>query len=126
MWPKALTDLCRIEHPIILAPLAGGPGTPELAAAVAEAGALGSLGGGYLAPEALRAEIRKLRALTSRPFLVNLFAHGGPPPPAPPADDTARAQAFVAPFRKEVGLTGDPAPAPPPSFRDQLAVLLEE
>lgn len=126
MWPKALTDLCKIEHPIILAPLAGGPGTPELAAAVSEAGALGSLGGGYLGPDALRAEIRKLRALTSRPFLVNLFAHGGAPPPAPSVEETARARAFVAPFRAEVGLTGEPALPAPPSFRDQLAVILEE
>jgi nitronate monooxygenase len=126
MWPKAFTDLCKIEHPIVLAPLAGGPGTPELAAAVSEAGALGSLGGGYLAPEALRSEIRKLRALTSCPFLVNLFAHSGPPPPAPSAEETARARAFVAPFRAEVGLAGEPALAAPPSFRDQLAVILEE
>ncbi len=126
MWPKALTELCKIEHPIVLAPLAGGPGTPELAAAVCEAGALGSLGGGYLAPEALRAEIRKLRALTSRPFLVNLFAHTGPPPEAPSAEETARAKAFVAPFRAEVGLAGDPALPEPPPFRDQLAVILEE
>ncbi len=126
MWPKAFTELCKIEHPIVLAPLAGGPGTPELAAAVSEAGALGSLGGGYLGPDALRAEIRKLRALTSRPFLVNLFAHGGAPPPAPSAEETARAKAFVAPFRSEVGLAGEPALPVPPSFRDQLAVILDE
>jgi nitronate monooxygenase len=126
MWPTAFTRLCGIEHPIVLAPLAGGPGTPELAAAVSEVGALGSLGGGYLSPDALRAEIRKLRALTSRPFLVNLFAHGGPPP-EPPGEEIARAKAFLAPFRAEVGLTGDPSLLPaPPAFRDQLAVVLEE
>ena len=126
MWPSALLDLCKIEHPLILAPLAGGPGTPELAAAVCEAGGLGSLGGGYLEPEALRTEIRKLRALTSRPFLVNLFAHAGPPPPDPPAEETARAKAFVGPFRAEVGLGGEPALAPPPSLHHQLEVILEE
>ncbi len=126
MWPSALTELCKIELPIVLAPLAGGPGTPELAAAVCEAGALGSLGGGYLAPEVLRGEIRKLRALTSRPFLVNLFAHSGPPSQAPSAEETARAKAFVAPFRAEVGLAGEPVLDQPPSFREQLAVILEE
>jgi len=126
MWPTALTDLCRIEHPIILAPLAGGPGTPELAAAVCEAGALGSIGGGYLAPEALRAQIRQLRALTSRPFLVNLFAHAAPLPSPPSAEQGASAKAFVAPFRHEVGLGGEPVLSTPPAFRDQLAVVVEE
>jgi len=126
MWPRALRELCRIEHPIILAPLAGGPGTPELAAAVSEAGALGSLGGGYLAPDALRAEIRKVRALTSRPFLVNLFAHAGAPPAPPRPEAIARARAFVAPFRAELGLAGEPALSLPPSFREQLQVVLDE
>jgi len=59
--------------------MAGGPSTPALAAAVSEAGGLGSLAGG--APDDLRAAIRALRALTSRPFAVNLFA----PLPAPEA-----------------------------------------
>src|SRR5215208_3298821 len=126
MWPKALLTLCNIEHPIVLAPLAGGPGTPELAAAVCEVGALGSLGGGYLAPEALRTQIRQLRALTDRPFLVNLFAHAGPPPPPPSAGESASAKAFVARFRAEVGLSGEPSLSTPPPFADQLAVVLEE
>ncbi len=124
MWPRALLDLCRIEHPIILAPMAGGPGTPELAAAVSEAGALGSIGGGYLAPEALRGEIRKLRALTARPFAVNLFAFEVPPPPS--STESARAAEFLAPFRAELGLGVPPEPTQPPSFRDRLAVVLEE
>jgi len=126
VWPNALTKLLGIEHPVVLAPLAGGPGTPELAATVCDAGALGSLGGGYLAAEELRSEIRKLRALTSRPFLVNLFAHAGPPPQKSTAEEIALARTFVAPFRAEVGLAGDPALPPPPSFSDQLAVVLEE
>ncbi|HUK65572.1 MAG TPA: nitronate monooxygenase [Anaeromyxobacteraceae bacterium] len=126
MWPTTLIELCRIEHPIVLAPLAGGPGTPELAAAVCEAGGLGSLGGGYLEPSALRAEIRKLRALTRRPFLVNLFAHAPSKAPFASSEETARAQAFVAPFRAEVGLSKAPAGFAPPSFREQLAIVLDE
>ncbi len=57
----------------MLAPLAGGPSTPELAAAVSEAGGLGFLGAGYLSAEALQAEIRRTRALTAHPIGVNLF-----------------------------------------------------
>jgi nitronate monooxygenase len=67
-----------------------------------------------------------LRALTSRPFLVNLFAPGGPTPAAPSADEAARATEFVARFRAEVGLDAPPSLATPPSFRDQLAVVLDE
>lgn len=58
---------------IVLAPLAGGPSTPELAAAVSNAGGLGFLGAGYLTPEQLEERIRATRALTDRPFGVNLF-----------------------------------------------------
>lgn len=59
--------------PVVLAPLAGGPSTPELAAAVAEAGGVGFLGGGYLTPEALDERIRRARELTSGVLGVNLF-----------------------------------------------------
>ncbi len=65
-----------IEYPIILAPMAGGPGTPELAAAVANAGGLGSLGCAYEIPEQAAATIRRTRELTDKPISVNLFAGG--------------------------------------------------
>lgn len=58
---------------IVLAPLAGGPSTPELAAAVSNAGGLGFLGGAYLAPEQLREQLAVARRLTSSPLGVNLF-----------------------------------------------------
>lgn len=59
--------------PVVLAPLAGGPSTPELAAAVADAGGVGFLGGGYLAPEALEERLRHARTLTRGTLGVNLF-----------------------------------------------------
>jgi nitronate monooxygenase len=55
------------------APLAGGPGTPALAAAVSEAGALGFLAAGYKTATELERELAEARALTGRPFGVNLF-----------------------------------------------------
>ena len=77
MWPdNPLLARLGIEHPVIQAPLAGGPSTPELAAAVSSAGALGSWAGGYLPPDAIRAAIREIRRLTDRPFGVNLFVPG--------------------------------------------------
>jgi nitronate monooxygenase len=58
---------------IVLAPLAGGPSTPELAAAVSNAGGLGFLGGAYLSADQLAEQIAATRRLTSRPIGVNLF-----------------------------------------------------
>ena len=69
-------SLSQLEHPIVLAPLGGGPSTAALAAAVSDAGGLGFLAAGYRAPEAVREEIRELRQLTERPFGINLFAPG--------------------------------------------------
>ena len=66
---------------IVLAPLAGGPSTPELAAAVSNAGGLGFLGAGYLSADDLRERIRLTRALTSAPIAVNLFVITGEPSP---------------------------------------------
>jgi len=67
----------RLTLPIVQAPMAGGPSTPALAAAVSEAGGLGFLGAGYLTADRLREDIAATRALTGRAFGVNLFAGGG-------------------------------------------------
>jgi len=64
------------DVPIVLAPLAGGPTTPQLAAAVSAAGALGFLAAGYLSADGLRDQIRQARALTSEPLGVNVFVPG--------------------------------------------------
>jgi len=124
-WPRAIADRIGIEYPIFQAPMAGGPSTPELVAAVSNAGGLGAFGLGYLAPGAIRDQFRAARALTSKPFCANLFVPEPPrPPPAP--DEIARAQAALAPFRAEVGLASAPAPVPAPPFEEQLRVILEE
>jgi NAD(P)H-dependent flavin oxidoreductase YrpB (nitropropane dioxygenase family) len=69
-----LCDLLGIEVPIGNAGMAGGHATSPLAAAVANAGGLGGLGGIYReGPAMLRDEIRKTRALTSNPFSVNVW-----------------------------------------------------
>jgi len=57
--------------PVIQAPI-GPAATPELAAAVSEAGGLGSLGASWTEPAVLRGQIRAIRRLTDRPFFVNL------------------------------------------------------
>ena len=67
------TILERLAHPIVQAPLSGGPATPELAAAVSAAGGLGFLAAGYKSAAVLSAEIERVRELTTAPFGVNLF-----------------------------------------------------
>lgn len=61
------------ESRIVLAPLAGGPWTPELGAAVANAGGLPFVGAGYLTPRAFVDQLKRLRGLTGEPFGVNIF-----------------------------------------------------
>ncbi|MDN5790997.1 MAG: nitronate monooxygenase [Micrococcales bacterium] len=66
-------DIADLAVPVVAAPMAGGPSTPELAAAVGEAGGLGFLGAGHLSVEQLAEQIAQVWSLTSRPFGVNLF-----------------------------------------------------
>ncbi len=82
-----LLDECPV--PVVLAPLAGGPSTPELCAAVSEAGGLGFLAAGYLSAAELGERIERTRALTRRPFGVNLFH---PQPAADPRSTRAYAR----------------------------------
>jgi nitronate monooxygenase len=69
-------SISQLEHPIVQAPMAGGPSTPALAGAVSEAGGLGFLAAGYRRAGAVREEIAELRRLTERPFGINLFVPG--------------------------------------------------
>jgi nitronate monooxygenase len=75
--------LDELRVPIVQAPMAGGPSTPALAAAVSEAGGLGFVAAGYKSVQAMAGDIDATRSLTGRPFGVNLFAPGeGPSDPA--------------------------------------------
>lgn len=80
------------ESRIVLAPLAGGPSTPELAAAVSNAGGLGFLGGAYLAPGELGEQLAAARRLTSGRLGVNLFV----------LDDRPVAEAAIRVYAKEL------------------------
>jgi nitronate monooxygenase len=90
----------QLEHPIVLAPLGGGPSTPALAAAVSEAGGLGFLAAGYRTPDAVRSEIAELRELTSRPFGLNIFV------PGPASGDAAALERYAAALGDEADRLG--------------------
>ena len=113
-----------VEHPVVQAGMAGGPTTPRLVAAVSEAGGLGTLGAAYMTPEAIRTAVGEIRALTQRPFAVNLFV---PEPFDPSLYDPEEIRASLAGYREELGIeapTGELSYAQ--SFEEQLAVVLEE
>jgi nitronate monooxygenase len=108
--------------PIVQAPLAGGPSTPALAAAVADAGGLGFLGAGYKKPDVVRADVEELRSLTRQPFGLNLFA-----PPAP-ARDAAAVGGFVEELVGEAERYGAPLGDPrhdDDAWVDKLALVAE-
>ena len=98
--------------------MAGGGDTPELVAAVSEAGGLGSIGAAYLTPQQIVDICAAVRAKTRRPFGINLFV---PDAPLPGSIDTAAAVGRVAPFYEELGLPRPEAPAM--SIRDFDAQL---
>jgi len=104
-----------VEVPLIQAPMAGGASTPRLAAAVSQAGGLGSVAGGLLRPDDLHAAIREVRTLTGRPFAVNLFAQLPTPSPSGAAE-----------WSRLTGAPEVPALPAAPKLDDQLAVVIDE
>jgi nitronate monooxygenase len=98
-----ILDSCGI--PIVLAPLAGGPSTPELAAAVSNAGGLGFLAAGYLSAAELADRCRRTGELTGRPFGVNVFVPG-------PAGDASGVRQFAAEIEGHVTGVGAPLGEP--------------
>jgi len=68
-----LTDMLGIEHPVMLAGM-GGVSYHRLVAAVSEAGGFGTLGAAAMSSAQMEAEIRDVRALTDKPFGVDLLA----------------------------------------------------
>ena len=66
-------DLADMAVPVVGAPLAGGPSTPELGAAITNAGGLGVMAAGLLTPGTVAENLDAARRLTSGPLGVNLF-----------------------------------------------------
>jgi nitronate monooxygenase len=124
--PRKLLDLLRIDAPIVQAPMAG-VSTPEMAAAVSNAGALGSIGVGATNAAGAKQMIAAFRDRSSRSLHVNVFCH------APASADPAREAAWIERLRPEFARLGT---APPASLAeiyrsfvaddDKLAVLLEQ
>jgi nitronate monooxygenase len=89
-----------VRWPIVGAPMAGGPSTPALAAAVSGAGGLGLLAGGYLDGATLAEHIAEVRRSGTAAFGVNLFV------PSPRAVDEAALRAYLDSVRPEAETAG--------------------
>ena len=119
----ALTQRFDLSHPIIQAPMAGGGDTPQLVAAVSNAGALGFIGGAYLTPEQIVTTAAEVRRQTSRAFGINLFA---PVLVESPTKSAERTLKRLAPYFAELELPAPSLPGSPAiSFEDQLDAALE-
>ncbi|MFC5923424.1 nitronate monooxygenase [Micromonospora vulcania] len=118
-----MSVLSSLRHPIVAAPMAGGPSTPALAAAVSAAGGLGFLAAGMIDAERLAADVAEVRARTDRPFGVNVFL------PGTGAVDEAAIRAYadrLAPHARRQGVTlGEPSGGDD-AYPQKLAALLAD
>src|SRR3954453_12379834 len=114
-----------LRLPVIAAPMAGGPTTPELVTACSAAGALGSFGFAYTQPEEMKKQAAAVRAKTDRPFGINLFVSPQPQPVAA-AMQTSALGALTS-FYAELGLPAPAAATAPyaPDLEKQLATVEE-
>ncbi|MFI1400173.1 nitronate monooxygenase [Streptomyces sp. NPDC020681] len=119
---SALTDLCR--YPIVQAPMAGGASSPQLAAAVSEAGGLGFLAAGYKTADGMYQEVKQIRGLTGRPFGVNVFM------PQPNTADPAAVEVYRHQLAGEATWydtpLGDPDSGRDDGYEAKLAILLDD
>ncbi|MGH7438494.1 MAG: NAD(P)H-dependent flavin oxidoreductase, partial [Polyangiaceae bacterium] len=117
MTPQArLLDLLRIDLPIVQAPMAG-VSTPEMAAAVSNAGGLGSIGVGATDAAGTRKMIAAFRERSRRSLNVNVFCH------APATADAAREARWIERLRPEFERV---AAEPPAALREIYRTFLED
>lgn len=99
-----------LKHPLIVAPMAGGPSSVELVAAASSAGALGAMGGAYSNAAAIEAFAAQVRQRTDKPFSINLFIPHSIPEVA--SDRVDRAVEATARYRQELELPSPLLEAP--------------
>ena len=125
-WQNRLTTKLGIQYPFIQGPL-GGLATQQLTAAVSNFGGLGSFGAHGLTPDVIKKVIEEIRALTSKPFAMNLWV-SMEDEGARTSDEAAfqRSLAPLVPYFEELGVA-PPAykPYKPIRLEDQAQVLLD-
>lgn len=112
-----------MRRPVVVAPMAGGPSTPQLVVAAAEAGALGLLAAGYRSPAEVAEQIAAVRAGTSEAFGVNVFVPGTPT--ADP-DGLRRYLAVLAADAARLGTALGEARFDDDGYEDKLSLLIAD
>jgi nitronate monooxygenase len=115
-----------LRRPVIAAPMAGGPSTPALAAAVSNAGGLGFLAAGYLSPERLAGDIAETRRSTDQPFGVNVFAPVTQPADAAEEADVVAYAERLAPTARRYGVVLGAPVGGDDAYAEKLRLLLAD
>ena len=125
MWNKNdVTKTLGITYPIIQAGMAGGTTTPELIAAVSNAGGLGTLGAGYMKADDMKEAIRRIKELTDQPFGVNLFI---PEESEISEEKVKRANDLLRPYREELHVSEpEVKEVSTANFDKQIEVIIQE
>jgi nitronate monooxygenase len=123
---EKLVELLRITHPIIQGPFGGGISTVALAAAVSNAGGLGSYGAHILSPAQIVTVVRELSAATTKPFAINLWVPKESEAQPLSEEEWHRAIEALTPYWERFAL---PRPERPthfgPDFLQQVEAALE-
>ncbi|ARF17564.1 NAD(P)H-dependent flavin oxidoreductase [Sporosarcina ureae] len=125
MWNNNdVTKTLGITYPIIQAGMAGGTTTPELIAAVSNAGGLGTLGAGYMKAQDVKEAIQRIKELTDRPFGVNLFI---PEASEISKDKIKKANELLRPYREELHVSEpEIKEISTTNFDKQVEVIIQE
>ena len=125
MWNEnEFTKTVGITYPIIQAGMAGGTTTPQLIAAVSNAGGLGTLGAGYMKAQDMKEAINEIKKLTNQPFGVNLFI----PEVSEISDEKiTHANALLQPYRETLHVPKPEIKEPSSdNFYKQIEVIIQE
>lgn len=116
-----LTRLLNIKHPLIVAPMAGGPSSVSLVSICSSNGALGSIGAAYSSPLAIREMVSEIRKSTNKAFGINLFI---PTNISDVSKDVIQlALDSTAHFRKDLNI---PSPVVSPPYEENFDHQFEE
>ncbi len=123
MWNNnKFCEQLGLTYPIIQAGMAGGVTTPELVSSVSNAGALGTLGAGYMSAEDMTETILRIKQLTNHVFAVNVFI---PEDNNFSSEKVATADQLLDSYRRDLQLQKEPFSGTPRPYDAQLESILK-
>jgi nitronate monooxygenase len=124
MYSNNFTKQFNLQHPLVVAPMAGGPSSPEFVVASCQAGAMGSVGAAYSSAKQIEEFVSKVRSETQNPIAINLFIPGQEPQIS--ENQLSRAIKVTEKFRQQFGLPTPTLTAPyEENFDEQFETVLK-